>query len=145
MSLLDRAGIERRVPQRGAMCLLDAVTAWDGTRISCSAAAPQPTHPLARDGQVPAIAAVEYAAQATAVHGSLVDGGQTPRAGMLAKLGELHLHTDCIPDDGEALEVRAERLSVLAAGCLYAFEVTSGSRAIASGRLMVAFTAELTP
>jgi len=68
-----------------------------------------------------------------------------PRAGMLAKLGELHLHTDCIPDDGEALEVRAERLSVLAAGCLYAFEVTSGRRAIASGRLMVAFTAQLTP
>ena len=145
MSMLDRAGIEDRVPQRGAMCLLDAVVAYDTTHITCRAAAPKPTHPLARDGRVPAIAAVEYAAQATAVHGSLVDGCQTPRAGMLAKLGEVRLHTDFIADDGEALDIRAERLSVVSAGCLYAFEVYSGSSPVASGRLMVAFTAQPTP
>ena len=145
MTRIDRAGISRLVPQRGEMCLLDAVVSWDETHISCLAAAPEPTHPLARGGQVPAIAAVEYAAQATAVHGCLLDGGSTPRAGMLAKLGDVHLHADCIPGAGEALNVRAERLSLLPAGCLYAFEVSSGSYPIAGGRLMVAFTTPSTP
>jgi predicted hotdog family 3-hydroxylacyl-ACP dehydratase len=34
---------------------------------------------LARDGVVPAIAAVEYARQAAAVHGALLESGRTPR------------------------------------------------------------------
>lgn len=139
MTPIDRAGISGLVPQHGEMCLLDAVVAWNETHIGCLAAAPTPTHPLARDGQVPAIAAIEYAAQATAVHGSLLDGGDTPRAGLLAKLGEVQLHRGSIPGDGKPLNVRAERLSLLPAGCLYAFEVSSGTCLIASGRLMVAF------
>ncbi len=142
---LARADIERLVPQRGAMCLLDAVVAWDATHIRCRAAAPGSAHPLLRDNAVPAIAAVEYAAQATAVHGALLDPAAAPRAGMLAKLSEMHLHTDCIPRDGLALDVRAERLGHADTGCLYRFEVACGQRPIASGRLLVAFTGPATP
>ena len=141
---LTRTDIERLVPQRGAMCLLDAALAWDASHIHCRAAAPGPGHPLARQQAVPAIAAVEYAAQATAVHGALLDPALAPRAGLLAKLSEVQLHADAIPRDGGALEVRAERLSHSAAGCLYAFTVACGQRPIASGRLLVAFTAAAT-
>lgn len=137
---LTRVDIERLVPQRGAMCLLDTAQAWDATRIHCRAAAPGPSHPLAREQAVPAIVAVEYAAQAAAVHGALLDPALAPRAGLLAKLSEVQLRAEAIPSDGGALDVRAERLGHSAAGCLYAFEVACDHRPIASGRLLVAFT-----
>ena len=122
----------------GAMCLLDAVTQWDEARITCSSHEPGASHPLARGGVVPAIAAAEYAAQATAVHGALLDGAGQPRAGMLAKLMDVNLHSACFPPAGGAVTVSATLLSRSGGGCLYAFEVGSCSP-IVSGRLIVAF------
>jgi predicted hotdog family 3-hydroxylacyl-ACP dehydratase len=132
-----RAQIEQLVPHAGAMCLLDAVTHWDAAHIACSSGAPGAGHPLARDGAVPAIAACEYAAQAVAVHGALLDGVHGARDGMLAKLTDVELHMPRFP--AEAVNVRAELLGRLATGCLYAFDVASGARPVASGRLIVAF------
>lgn len=133
--------IERLVPHAGAMCLLDAVTGWDATSIACSAAAPGTSHPLARDGAVPSIAAAEYAAQATALHGALIDQAGGPRAGALAKLVDVEL---CRPHlrAGSAVSVRAEMLGRLATGCMYGFEVSDGQEAVARGRLIVAFEPE---
>ena len=134
--MLTRAQIEARVPHAGAMCLLDAVSAWDATRIDCEAAAPTPHHPLARDGGVPAVAAVEYAAQATAVHGALIEPDGGPRDGMLAKLSDVELAAGCIEGP---LQVHAELVSHGAAGCMYRFAVHDAQRCCASGRLLVAF------
>ena len=73
MTLLDHAAIAARVPHAGAMCLLDSVVSWDEQHIECRAAShASPTHPLAQDGRLPATAAIEYAAQAMALHGCLV-------------------------------------------------------------------------
>jgi len=134
--MLNREQIQRRVPHAGSMCLLDAVTAWDATTIACDAAAPTARHPLVRDGGVPTVAAVEYAAQATAVHGSLLDEHDRPRDGMLAKLSEVELAPGHI--DG-ALQVQAELLSRVASGCMYSFSVHDAKRCCARGRLLVAF------
>jgi predicted hotdog family 3-hydroxylacyl-ACP dehydratase len=138
---VDREAIERYVPQRGSMCLLDGVTAWDAQRIACRAAAPDAGHPLARDGLVPTVAAVEYAAQATAVHGALLEPDTGARTGLLATLAEVELHGDAIALDGGPLAVCAERISRSAAGCLYDFEVRDARRLLARGRLMIAFIA----
>jgi predicted hotdog family 3-hydroxylacyl-ACP dehydratase len=132
--MLNRAQIESCVPHAGTMCLLDAVTHWDATHIVCEAAAPTPDHPLARAGGVPAVAAVEYAAQATAIHGALLDDA-TPRAGMLAKLSDIELAPGCI--DG-ALRVRAELLSRAESACMYSFSVHDARACCARGRLLVA-------
>jgi predicted hotdog family 3-hydroxylacyl-ACP dehydratase len=140
-----RAQIERLVPHAGAMCLLNAVTSWDSSRIVCSSAGPVTEHPLAREGRVPAIAACEYAAQAVAVHGALLDGVQEARDGMLAKLADVELRMPFFPSGAGEVTVRAELLGRLAAGCLYAFDVASTGRAIASGRLIVAFTSPVPP
>ncbi|MBG9388459.1 hydroxymyristoyl-ACP dehydratase [Caenimonas aquaedulcis] len=137
--MLDRAQIERVVPHAGAMCLLDEVSSWDATHIACSSAAPTAAHPLARDGSVPAIAACEYAAQAAAVHGALLDGAQAPRPGMLAKLMDIEMHACAFESGGAPVTVRADLESRVATGCLYRFEVR-GDQPIASGRFMVAFT-----
>jgi predicted hotdog family 3-hydroxylacyl-ACP dehydratase len=137
---LDRAAIAQRLPHAGTMCLLDAVQQWDATDIQCVAAAPGAEHPLARAGVVPAVAAAEYAAQATAMHGALLGGGRAP-AGLLAKLSDVALHARCIPADGGPLAVHARLLGRSASGCLYDFAVDCAHHPIARGRLMVAFTA----
>lgn len=134
-----RAQIEELVPHAGAMCLIDSVSAWDLERIACAALPAGAAHPLARDGVVPTIAACEYAAQAAAVHGALLDGAPAPRAGMLATITDVDLHAPHFAHAADAVQVRAQLLSRLATGCLYAFEVSEGAHAVASGRLIVAF------
>ncbi|MEJ6022749.1 hydroxymyristoyl-ACP dehydratase [Ramlibacter sp. PS4R-6] len=137
---LDRATIERLVPQTGTMCLLDAVSQWNAGSIVCTADAPGSDHPLARDEHVPAIASCEYAAQAAAIHGALIEHALAPRAGMLAKLMDIELHAPGFPA-GEPVRVRAEMLSRVAAGCLYSFQVSAGESPVCDGRLMVVFGA----
>ncbi len=139
---IDRAGIERLVPHGGAMCLLDAVTEWSAAAIACTCAPPAGDHPLARNGRVPAIVATEYAAQATAVHGALLEESGAPRAGMLATLVDVQLAGATMPADGGALSIRAELLSRSRNGCMYRFEVGTARTLIASGRLTVVLAGE---
>lgn len=137
--MLTRSQIQARIPHAGAMCLLDAVRSWDAKTIVCEAAAPAAAHPLARAQQVPAVAAVEYAAQAAAVHGSLIDGTDAPRDAMLAKLSEVEFSTAGLDEAGGLLTVRAELLGRVDSGCMYAFEVSSQRSSVARGRMLVAF------
>ena len=139
--MLTRSQIESRVPHAGAMCLLDSVQHWDAETIVCQAAAPTAAHPLARSQAVPALAAIEYAAQAAAVHGSLLDATDSPREGMLAKLSDVELCAATLDEAGGAITVRAEMLSRVANGCMYAFEVSDQRACVARGRLLVAFQA----
>ena len=136
---LDRRAVEALVPQSGAMCLLDAVEDWDSEQITCTAALRLQDHPLARAGSVPGVIACEYAAQATAVHGALLDGAGSPRAGMLASLVDVQLHCASFPRQPSEVVVHARLRSRTDAACLYAFDVASGGSAIAEGQLMVAF------
>ncbi len=121
------------------MCLLEEVLHWDRTRIVCQASAPSADHPLARDGRVASVIAPEYAAQATAVHGALLEGHAQPRAGVLAKLAQVDLLRPDIPGDAGALRVQAEMLSRDVSGCLYGFEVSANHQTICRGKLIVAF------
>ena len=104
----------------------------------CTAASPDTSHPLARHGVVPAVAAAEYAAQATALHGALLDDRPAP-AGVLAKLSHVEFHARHIPVASGPLTVHAKQRGRVASGCLYDFEVNCARHPIASGRLMVAF------
>ncbi len=122
------------------MCLLDRVVQCDETRIVCRAAAPTADHPFARAQGVPAVAAVEYAAQAAALHGALLDGNHPPRDGMLAKLSEVELTVGWLDEGSSALTIRAELLVRGASGCMYSFMVHDEHGCRARGRLLVAFT-----
>ena len=137
---LDRIGIERVVPQTGRMCLLESVDDWSASHIVCSAAFPDAAHPLAQRGSVAVVAAIEYAAQATAVHGALVDNAATFKSGMLAKLMNVELHGDCLPTGIGHLRIEAGLISASEAGGLYTFSVGSAAGPLAAGRLMVVLT-----
>jgi predicted hotdog family 3-hydroxylacyl-ACP dehydratase len=138
--MLSRAQIEALVPHAGSMCLLDRVEQWDETRIVCQAATPASGHPLATAQGVPVVAAVEYAAQATALHRALLDGRRKVRHGMLAKLTDVELFEQWLDESPGALDIQAELLVRGASACTYSFMVHDASGCRARGRLLVAFT-----
>jgi len=138
--MLTHAQIEARLPHAGSMVLLDRLVRFDQTRIVCEAAPPNPEHPLARAEGVPAVAAVEYAAQAAALHGALLDGKSQPRHGMLAKLSEVELIGRWLGAPSSRVTVEAELLVRGESGCIYSFTVHDQQGSGARGRLLVAFT-----
>lgn len=137
---LDHAGIEACVPHRGAMCLLDRITAWSADSIEARVTGHRdPTHPLRTGSGLLASAAIEYAAQATAVHGALCASaaGGAAAPGFLASARDVRLATwrlDSLPGE---LVVCADRLAADAGQLLYAFAVRHQGRDIASGRIAV--------
>ena len=145
---LDHAAIEARIPHRGPMCLLDRVVAWDATRIECVAVNHRdPRHPLRSASGLLASAAIEYAAQATAVHGALgaAAAGDHAAPGFLASARDVRLacwRLDDLPRaDRDELVVVAERQAADAARILYAFRVHHDGRELASGRVAVVLDA----
>jgi predicted hotdog family 3-hydroxylacyl-ACP dehydratase len=145
-----RGEIERRIPHKGTMCLLDAVSAWDEHSIACQANSHGATdHPLRAHGRLGAACGVEYAAQAMAVHGALIaesqDGAEAgrspPRAGYLASLRGVDLHVERLDTVPGPLTVRAERITGDENTVLYSFNVNDGARALVSGRAVVVLDA----
>ena len=147
---LDRAAILALIPHQGPMCLLDRVVSWDETGIECVAVNHRdPRHPLRSASGLLASAAIEYAAQAMAVHGALCAAAAGDRAGpgFLASARDVRLacrRLDNLPGaDRDELEIVAERQGGDATRLLYAFGVRHGGREIASGRVAVILDAAL--
>jgi predicted hotdog family 3-hydroxylacyl-ACP dehydratase len=141
---LDHAGIEALIPHRGPMCLLDRMTSWGPTGIECIAVGHRdPAHPLRSRSGLLASAAIEYAAQATAVHGALCASAAGNRAapGFLASARDVRLaclRLDDLPDASpDEIVVACERQAADAARILYAFRVSHGGREVATGRVAV--------
>jgi predicted hotdog family 3-hydroxylacyl-ACP dehydratase len=151
---LDHAGIEALIPHHGPMCLLERMQACDDTRIECIATNHRDTaHPLRTSSGLLASAAIEYAAQAAALHGALGArrAGVTATPGSLASARDVRLavlrlddlpHPNPAPDE---LRIVALRQAGDATRLLYAFTVDHAGRDIASGRLAVVLHADPEP
>jgi predicted hotdog family 3-hydroxylacyl-ACP dehydratase len=127
------------IPHAGGMCLLERVESWSVRGICClSASHRRRDHPLRRDGVLASIHLLEYAAQATAVHGALLEGSGT-RAPLkyLAGARDFSLHVDSLDEVTAELRIDAECLQCLSGSGLYAFKVSAGGRFLAAGRLTV--------
>ena len=147
---LDRAAILALIPHQGPMCLLDRVVAWDETRIECVAVNHRdPRHPLRSASGLLASAAIEYAAQAMAVHGALCAGSRRRRSapGFLASARDVRLARwrldDLPPATPDELVVTSERQAADAARMLCTFRLHHGGRELASGRVAVVLGATL--
>ena len=148
---MNHDAICARLPHAGRMCLLERLESWDGDSITCIATSHRDAdNPLRRGSRLPAVAGVEYAAQAMALHGNLLstttamDGGSAENAGAvfrppvmgyLASVRDLKLELDDLGTVAEDLRVTARRLSGDAGGFIYEFEIRAGARAVLSGRL----------
>lgn len=143
---LDRDWIAQRIPHAGAMCLLDRVLAWDADRLRCLATSHlRPDNPLRTGGRLSAVCGIEYAAQATAVHGALrtAGGGEAPRSGFLASVRNVEFHVRRLDTLDGDLVVEAERLTGEGNDALYQFRLlASDGRELLTGRLAVRLDAE---
>jgi predicted hotdog family 3-hydroxylacyl-ACP dehydratase len=147
---LDRPAIAARIPHQGTMCLLDAVLAWDAESIHCEASNHRsPDHPLRAHGRLGAACGIEYAAQAMAVHGTLVaeaasqgNNALPPRSGYLAGVRAVTLHVDRLDTIAGPLSVDAQRITGDDNTVLYSFSVQAGAQPLLSGRAIVVLDAQ---
>lgn len=138
---MKREDIAACIPHRGSMCVLDEVTYHDACAIVCRATSHRsPNNPLRCEGRLPALAGIEYAAQALAVHCALLNRDPDAHAthGMLAGVRAITLHTDRLDNIAGMLTVRVERLVEHDRRLLYAFTITAGKRRLLDGRVAVA-------
>jgi len=148
---LDHAGIAARVPHHGTMCLLDRLLGWTNDRVACSAINHADlAHPLRGASGLLAAHAIEYAAQAMALHGALraEASGQPagPVPGYLASARGVQLARWRMDDAPGPLRIEAERVAGDARQLLYAFRVTDAREAlVAEGRATVVLNTPLRP
>jgi predicted hotdog family 3-hydroxylacyl-ACP dehydratase len=135
---LDHAWIAAHIPHEGSMCLLDEVLSWDLQRLVCRSVSHRaPDNPLRAHGRLGAVCAIEYAAQAVAVHGALL---QCPPAsssgfGMLTSARRVELAVERLDDLPHDLLINVQRLHSDAVSALYAFALQDEARLLAQGRL----------
>lgn len=150
---MNHDAICARLPHAGRMCLLERLESWDGDSITCIVTSHRDAdNPLRRGGRLHAVAGVEYAAQAMALHSHLLsapvpspvegtvpgqaEGTDTLTAiGYLASVRDLKLELEDLASVAEELRITARRLSGSASLFVYEFEIRAGARALMSGRL----------
>lgn len=150
-STLDHAGIAARVPHADAMCLLDHLLRWDDDEIECSIANhADPAHPLrdrdaAADHGLPAPVAIEYAAQAMALHAALgAAAGEAPSPGFLASARDVQLHVPRLDGARGPLTVLAQRAAGDPRQALYRFALRDAAGALlVEGRATVVLNTPL--
>lgn len=123
-----------KLPHAGSMRLLDRVLDWDSESIRCASASHRsPDNPLRRDGILSAVHAVEYAAQAAALHGvlgSVLDGGPVL---LLAAVRDLRLEATRLDTLPGPLRISAELQGRAGVNAIYGFRLESAGALCASG------------
>jgi predicted hotdog family 3-hydroxylacyl-ACP dehydratase len=139
--MLERSAWAHLIPHAGAMCLLDAVVAWDDAGIhAISTSHGRADHPLRGPHGLHAVHLAEYGAQAGAVHGALLardHGADKARPGWLVSLRDLVLAVEYVDDASGRLDVHAQCLSADTGSAQYAFRVEGDGRVLVSGRAAV--------
>ncbi len=158
---IDAERIRKLVPHAGNMCLLERVVACDAASIRCETRSHlDQSNPLRRNGHLASICAIEYAAQAMALHGALTApkdigaltapghsgtltaaaSGNTPadvRHGYLASVRDLRCRTRCLDQYTGTLSVSATLVFDESARRIYSFLVAAGKTELVTGRAAV--------
>lgn len=136
---LDKAGIAALIPHAGAMCLLDEVTHWDECCVSARSSSHRDAgNPLRSDGDIHTLSAIEYAAQAMAVHGALVGAvSERPQAGYLVSVRKVICRSQNLDDHEGDVFVEARQLAGDAERVMYAFALRVGDAEVLSGTATV--------
>src|SRR6266513_2992360 len=137
---INKAEIRTLIPHSGLMCLLDEVAQWDDQSITCITNTHRDrANPLRRDGQLSALHAFEYGAQAAAVHGGLRarSAGATAPPGYLAALRDARLHAMRLDDIDSPLQIGASRLFGDGINTIYECRVSADEFLLADGRITI--------
>lgn len=127
------------------MCLLSEVRTWDEQHIACRAHSHRdPQNPLRAHGRLAAVCGIEYAAQAMAVHGSLLAPPNSirARAGYLVSVRGAQLHVARLDDIAADLLVEAACVMRSENHVLYQFNVSADGQPLLEGRAAVVLNAQ---
>ncbi len=145
---IDREWIASRIPHQGRMCLLDGVEQWDEHGVVCIATSHlHAENPLRAENKLGITSAIEYAAQAMAVHCALlmdknmIDETKAPGAGYLASVRQVNWHRARFDDVVGELRVSARRISGNHITVLYSFEIHVSDELLIDGRASVVLNA----
>lgn len=145
---LKRADFCDLIPHAGDMCLLDEVVDWDDDSVYClSNSHRSPDNPLREDGVLRALHAVEYAAQAMAVHGGLLAQreGKKLASGFIVALRDIDLSMETLDLLEAPLKIKAEQLFADGGNLMYRFSVDCAGAPVAEGRVTVVKQPEENP
>lgn len=123
------------------MILLDRVLGCDEKSIHCETDSHKAAdNPLRRRGRLPAMAVIEYAAQAAALHAALTDARAPGAGAVLGGARDVILSVSDLASLGGTLSVRVTLLLAQDNGAVYSFEVGPQSGgAAARGRFTVMY------
>jgi predicted hotdog family 3-hydroxylacyl-ACP dehydratase len=139
-TLLNAAEIAERVPHGGTMCLLHTLHESSDTHVLCSTTSHHAAdNPLRSASGLLSCNAIEYAAQAMALHGALTAASdEPPRGGRLASVRGVKVHAPRLDTIDGPLFVHAERLAGDADQAMYQFTLhDQRQQPLAQGRATV--------
>lgn len=140
MPILTQAELAPLLPHADPMRLLSAVERWDAASIRCRASSHKdPGNPLRSHGRLPAVAGLEYAAQAMGVHVALLNRERSTEGliGYVGGVRDLVLAVERLDDLPDGLCIEAMRLVEGEESFMYQFNVTSGDDPVMSGRASI--------
>jgi len=139
--LISKQELCQLIPHDGAMCLLDGVEHWDDEVIHCwSESHLDQSNPLRGPSGLAALHALEYGAQAMAVHGGLLaqkQGEQRLPDGYLVAIRNAHFHAEFLDTSSTKLQVEARRLLAESGNIIYSIDVSAAGKPIAQARATV--------
>lgn len=147
---LDHAWIAEHIPHQGNMCLLKNVQAWDQDKIVCIADSHRALdNPLRAHDKLGIACGIEYAAQAMAVHGSLLASiidsspvkNENPKVGYLISIRGVTMSATRLDDIEEDLMLTAVCLMASESNMLYQFTVSANNNTLLEGRAAVVLNA----
>ena len=139
---LNYREITQRLPHSGSMCLLNEVIEADSDSLTALASSHlDDDNPLRLEGRIATVNGIEYAAQAMAIHGSLLSSAslETPQAGYIATVRNIEMRTEFIPETGASLLIKVQQLMSNNNGFTYQFHIHCEQQELISGKITVFF------
>ncbi|MDX2507533.1 MAG: hydroxymyristoyl-ACP dehydratase [Gammaproteobacteria bacterium] len=137
-ALLNKQDIEQRLPHAGKMSLLHKVIRSDQNSLTAQAISHMESdNPLRIEGKIAMVNGIEYAAQAMAVHGSLLS---ETRAGYLATVRNIDIKVPYFPETGSPLIIAVQLLMSNDNGFTYQFHLSCEQQSLISGKITVFLT-----
>ena len=132
---VDCGEIAALLPHGGDMVLIDGVDTWDDNEIVCSSNShTNARNPLRHAHGLSTFAAIEYAAQAMALHGALT-ADKSPQSGLLVSVRDFVPLADRLDDVDTRLWIRATTVRRDRRGGIYTFEIGAAGSVLASGQV----------
>lgn len=127
-----------RLPHAGSMCLLDSVIDHDENSIRCASTTHlNPANPLRNREGLGSLNGIEYAAQAMAIHRSLLQESISGQKGYLVGVRNIKVTQQWLDQQTDELIIEANLLGASDEGAIYNFSLSSAQDQIISGRVII--------